>query len=482
MCAWEFGNLIRVGVEVVEADTELYSAVRRLYLAYSSTLGFMPKGGFADRATQGLLLGAVGDDRSLAGYVLYDLPRRHVAIRHLCVNDEQRGSGVARLLVEEIVHRHAEREGILLDCRNDYPAHAMWPKLDFEPLNEAAGRSRARYPLTTWWRGFGHPTLFSGLPQQLRPMVRIAIDTDVFHDLFEDRPNSTESRSLMTDWVREVAEVVITKEVVTEANRHGDASIRSRNRQRVSSFRRADALTAEWESAEGVLRAAIGNPNLNDHDQRDLRQVARAGAAKVDYFVSQDGGLVRRFHAVALRLFGLRVATPGDCIQELWDESREPYSPAQIEGTLFRLEAPSSEDRDKLVASFLNTAQGEKKAAFARLVRSQRSNPSNCEIKLVRDGDGRHVAMFGRSISEKVLDVAILRATGPAAGTIARQVVHLQRRYAVDSGTPLIHIKDPGLSPRVMAALVAESFVETDDGWWAATIDRQPAPRIWQTI
>lgn len=465
-----------MGVQIVEADSDLYDAVRRLYLAHSSTLGFMPRGGFADRAQQGLLLGAVGDHGSLAGYVLYDLPRRHVAIRHLCVDDKKCGSGVARLLIEDIVLRHAEREGILLDCRNDYPAHGMWPKLDFEPVNEAAGRSQARYPLTTWWRGFGHPTLFSSHRDQTRPLVRIAIDTDVFHDLFEDRPNSIESRSLMTDWVREVAEVVITKEVVTEANRHSDGSIRALNRRRVDSFPRADVLTAKWEAAEASLRAAIGNPTLKDHDQRDLRQVARAGAAKVDYFVSQDGCLIRRYNKVALKLFGLRVATPGDCIQELWDESRPPYAPEQIERTRFQLETPAPDDRDKLLTTFLNSGQGEKKAAFARLIRSQRANPSACELKVVRDDDGRHVAIFGRSVSENVLDVPLLRVTGPAASTIARQVVHLQRSYAIDVGTPLIRINDPGLSPRVIAALLAESFVETDVGWWAVAIDRHAGP------
>ena len=53
-------------------------------------LGHLPDEGFVDRARKGTLLAAVQDER-LLGYVLYDLPRRNITIRHLCVSGEARG-------------------------------------------------------------------------------------------------------------------------------------------------------------------------------------------------------------------------------------------------------------------------------------------------------------------------------------------------------------------------------------------------------
>ena len=75
----------------------------------------------------------------LYGYVLYDLPEHHIAIRHLCVRGNGRGKGTARRLVEALVDRHPERHGILLSCRNDFPAAGLWPGLDFEPVREVPG-------------------------------------------------------------------------------------------------------------------------------------------------------------------------------------------------------------------------------------------------------------------------------------------------------------------------------------------------------
>lgn len=457
-------------VETIEQKSGRYVALRRLYTAHSSTLGFMPEGAFAERAAKGTLLAAVTDDDETAGYVLYDLPRRHIAIRHLCIADNHRKSGLARLLVDEVAHRHPERDGILLDCRNDFPAHPLWPKLDFEPLSEAPGRSRAGYPLTSWWRDFGHPTLFSSRPELEPPILRIAIDTDVFIDLYEDRANCDESRGLMVTWVREVAQLVITKEVVTEVNGHPDSTTRNRNRNLASSFPRADVATAEWEAVSSRLKTALGAAVSNEHDRRDLDQVARAAAAGVDYFVSRDADLVKRYAKAASELFGLRVTAPGDFLQELWQNVGEPYAPAQIEHTLFRLEAALPSTTDELADAFLDTRQGEKKREFLRALRSLRADPSNCEVKVIRHGNGQPVALFGRSISGQVLNVAMLRVTGSAARTIARHVAHLQKVCAAERGVSLVHVADSYLSPNMTSALIAEAFIHADDGWWAATI------------
>jgi hypothetical protein len=470
------GRLAVMRFEGADEPPERIDAVYKLYLGHSTTLGFMPKGGFTERAAKGTLLAAITDDGAVVGYIMYDLPRHHIAVRHLCVSGSERRSGLARALVGQVVRRHPQRDGMLLECRNDYPAHEMWPKLDFEPVLEVTGRSQERLPLTRWWRGFSHPTLFSYAPEPEQPMLRVATDTDVFIDLYEDRDNCAESRALLTDWVRETAQLVITKEVVTEIKKHSDPAVRDRNRRHALSFVRADSSTEGWEAAKDGLLEAMGRPELHGHNERDLRQVARAAAAHVDYFVSRDNNLVERYRRIAFELFGLKVTNPGNCVQELWDQLGGPYAPLQIENTTFQIEPAPPGLSDEIISAFLNTRHGEKKSNLQRALAKLRVDPSRSEVRLVRNGDGQLVALFGRASLLNVLEIPILRTAGPASRTIARQVVYLQRTHANAAGSSLLHVTDSAISADITEALIAESFVRTDNGWWAAPVACHDTP------
>jgi len=75
-----------VSVEVVVVDPDRLVDVLRLYREHSQTLGFMPSGAFEQRADRGTLLVAIAEDGTTCGYVLYDLPKRHITVRHLCVD------------------------------------------------------------------------------------------------------------------------------------------------------------------------------------------------------------------------------------------------------------------------------------------------------------------------------------------------------------------------------------------------------------
>src|SRR4051794_25745442 len=105
----------------VDDDTELLRSVIALGNGPAKRwLGPMPDAGFADRARKGTLLAALrqGD---LLGYVLYDLPSDRVKIGQLCVAELARNLGIGRLLVTEVSRRHADRSGLELACRRDYP-------------------------------------------------------------------------------------------------------------------------------------------------------------------------------------------------------------------------------------------------------------------------------------------------------------------------------------------------------------------------
>src|SRR5690242_11115702 len=104
--------------------------VIRLGARARKTVGFLPDSAFVDRAEQGTLLVAVTGD-TVAGYALYDLPRDEIRLGQLVVSPTHQGQGIARLLVDAVAREHDERRGIFLTCRNDFPAHQLWGKLDF---------------------------------------------------------------------------------------------------------------------------------------------------------------------------------------------------------------------------------------------------------------------------------------------------------------------------------------------------------------
>jgi len=89
-------------VTVLEIDgTSLHLIeVKKLWHANKATLGFLPDGAFNEYASNRMILVALNPDGECVGYLLYRLSGIRVIIAHLCVREDQRKRGVARLLFE----------------------------------------------------------------------------------------------------------------------------------------------------------------------------------------------------------------------------------------------------------------------------------------------------------------------------------------------------------------------------------------------
>lgn len=457
-------------IENVGDDKVLFEEVYQLYRAHNQTLGFMPRGAFEDRAAAGTLMVALDSEGSLTGYLLYDLPLRHIVIRHLCIDISRRGSGVARALIAELKSRHPEREGITARCRNDFAAHRLWPRLDFEPLNERPGRGSEGLLLTRWWLDFGHPNLFSTFAEQGQRFL-VAIDTDVFIDLIEDRPGSVESNGLISDWVVDVAELVITKSVVQDIHNNTDSTVRFQRRAQLTDFRRVDAATDNWEEAEAQIVEKLGGAIMTEHDRLDVQHVARAAAAHVGYFASRDENLLRRIRGPAWELFQLKVGSPTELLAELWGQVAGPYTPAMIENTNFRLEIPTPDEDDELYEVFSNRGGGERKWEFSQGLKMSRADPQRRELRVLRSSGGSAVALIARTNAGERIQVNLLRVAGSNASTIGRQVAHVLRDYAISVRATTIVISDPNMSSQLSEGLAAEGFVEVGKQWWSVVLD-----------
>ena len=109
-------------IEVVTEESSHLDDVRRLWRANSKTLGPYPKGAFAERAQSGQIIAAV-ENGSVVGYALYYTSGRHGRVRltHLCVDEAQRGNGLARQLIDELRSRTRSSVLPIARCRNGRP-------------------------------------------------------------------------------------------------------------------------------------------------------------------------------------------------------------------------------------------------------------------------------------------------------------------------------------------------------------------------
>ena len=114
-------------ISPIRDHPEQLVAVQLLWRKHSKTLGMFPKGAFEDAADKNWILVAISpSSKALAGYLLYRITRRNVAITHLCVSDVHRGQGVARQLFKQLTSLTRRYPGIVVRCRQDFEARDMW--------------------------------------------------------------------------------------------------------------------------------------------------------------------------------------------------------------------------------------------------------------------------------------------------------------------------------------------------------------------
>ena len=216
-------------------DSEALVEVIRLGRSTKATVGFLPDAAFEQRATKRTLLAATIDG-TVAAYVLYDLPGDEIRIVQLVVAKRHQGRGLARLLVDSVADDHPNRRGIILRCRDDFPAATLWEKLDFRPVSAKAGRSFDGRLLTRWFRSFGQPDLFSFLHERdTRPLA--VLDASVFFDVVEGTKRHAEQ--LRADWIGEHARLAVADHILVEIHRGGDPDRKARQRAATEPLRLA---------------------------------------------------------------------------------------------------------------------------------------------------------------------------------------------------------------------------------------------------
>jgi ribosomal protein S18 acetylase RimI-like enzyme/predicted transcriptional regulator/predicted nucleic acid-binding protein len=442
-----------------DAGDATYRGVLALAKQARKTVGFLTDSAFAQRACQGTLLAAL-HEQQVAGYLLYDLPRDEIRIVHLVVAQQYQGQGLARAMVDAIADDHAERRGILLHCRNDFPADGLWPKLDFVPLGERTGRNIEGKPLTRWFRSFGRPDLFTILHEQdSRPVA--LMDACVFFDLVGPTP-STVAQQLRADWLGEHVRLGVTDQLLFEIHQGADGAERRRQSAAADPLRLATNSQAGWKTIRRSLLAR--HPDAPDKDRNDLTYLAQAIAAQASWLITSDRAFVRRYTNTAAA-FGVGLVLPSAFLRNVDEQaSGDRYRPVDLAGTAVTRRHAEASVLASLAPAFVNHPAGERIRDLRETIDVAAARPADVRLELI-DVDGGPRGLVCWQLDEDTLEVLLIRVrSGKGETTIGRHLLGLVRDEAVASQLETIRILDRRPSPSVLRSFRDEGFAVDGGG------------------
>lgn len=454
-------------IEIVNQYSPHLQAVKMLGRADAQTLGFFPEGAFKDYAARRRILVALDAADQCLGYLLYRETRGHALIVHLCVASAARGQGVARALLDRLCKETAHLRGIRADCRRDFAANQMWPRLGFHAMGERPGRAKDGSTLTMWRLDYGHPDLFTELNlEQLESKLLAAIDANIFFDLVDpSRPHRDEAQALRAEWLQAEVELAVSDELWNEIHRNPDEAQRRRSRAEADVMTRFPTTREDFELAYQKLKPLFP-AKLSSNDESDLRHIAHAVAGDVRFFVTRDSDILDRADLIYAAT-GLTILRPSDLVVHLDSLRREDaYQPARLAGT--SLETRLIQPREQAsLAEYFQAEPAEDRGAFERLLRRYLSAPQVSQCLIVLDDARTPVSLTVYDEStEDVLTICLFRVRkGPLRTTLIRYGLRAAVLRAVEAGRRVIKLLDPHPDDVIIQALIGDGFAADATGW-----------------
>lgn len=460
-------------VFAIDHKSPYLAQVKKLGDENSATLGFFPNGAFDDFASRKQIIIALDSQNKCIGYLLYRISYGRVIIIHLCVSINYRKKGIAQALVNFLKNNTKKYEGIGLSCRRDYSLEKMWQKFGFIPLSERPGRGKKDKTLTYWWYDHGHPTLFTIADEKkIQSKLAVVLDANTFFHLKgHDTPYNTESKALQADWLEDEIELCLTKELFNEINRNIDPEEREKNRRFAHFF---TILETKYEIVEAIsknLKKYFKKP-LSKRDKSDIRHLSHAIAKNVQFFITQDDGLLKQSDKI-YNDFNLNIIRPCNLIIQL-DELRRiiDYQPKRLAGTISSIRLVKNEDINKLVEIFFSKSPKEKKSQFRKTLHNFLSQPDIYETKTIIDSNNNFIALItcGRG-DEKVLDIPLIRVRqNSLSKTLSEHLIleavltsSMEKRF-------FIKVSDQYISPEIIESLIKNYFYYSDNFWTKLSI------------
>ena len=456
-------------IAIVNEASPYLEEVVKLAGANADTLGFLPRGAFISYATDRQILVALDEEKKVLGYLLYATSEKKglAYIVHLCVRRSQRRKGVAKALFDKLKEITKETyRGIRVRCRRDYEASRFWPILGFRAISEMPGRSKQGTTLTIWWFDHEHPTLFTFADtQRTRSKLQVPIDANVFYDLAEPpMPKNEESQSLLADWLQENIELCLTSEIFNEIDRQDNEVRRKRARAFANTFVPLPSPDDAFQRICQELRGFFPE-RMDTSDKSDLRQLARAIAADVQFFITRDGPLLKRAEPI-YEGFGIRIMRPSDLIIHQDALIRETeYQPARLAGSQVKIERIHS-SQSALLQDTFRAPQEETKAAFRQRLQPCLAAPHTFETDVVRSADQPLALIIHGRQNPRELEIPVFRTVQSSLSpTLARHLVLRSILLSSCEGRVLTKVTDSYLSDDAIDALQEMGFVFTGEFW-----------------
>lgn len=465
-------------VQVTDGQSALLDAAIALGNRYTKRLGLLTPSAYQKYAEDGGLLVALeGDD--IVGYALFGLPKRdfHVRLAHLCVAEEHRGKGIARLLVDEIRERHSQRLEIRARCRRDYGLSSMWTSLGFVPHGEGLGRGRDQETLDTWRLDLGHQDLFSAASSDA--LLVVAVDHSVFAGLqgVGTGRDVEEARALEAGWLADLIELTFTPQLLRDVRDIGGRIERQHQSAGLVGLRSLSPDVEAVEARHGELVDAVASNwpdgQLDARLRSRLRYVAEASCAGLHVLVTRDPTL-ERSAGIAWDVARVKVVSPATVTIHV-DELRQAqvYRPADLMGTAFSAEQVATDGEGELASFFDQAADADHGYAFARRLKSFATDSVHWHRELLRDEEGHPVALYVWALDGHTVNVGLLRTASHALEeSLARQLLFMLKRLGREHGAQAVRVLDPHPSPAAKAASGADGFVERDGGLTVLLVDQ----------
>ena len=301
---------------VSKLTTANLDAVDELMKSHSATIGFLPLEALSDYLQSERVLGATDQDGSLIGYLLYAAYPDRFRIVQLCVAEDFRGRGIARRLLDSLKSKATTQKSIRLHCRNDFPAHCIWPKLGFVAIGERPGRSTQGHLLTAWRLALELEDELALFRANISDdVLDVVIDTQIFFDIDQPAdPVTLPSKVLASDLFADSVNLWFTEELFNEIGRSPSVAERDQARKRTGQFLELKHDPLVLEDFEQLLRQHL--PSSNPSHLSDIKHLARTAASNVSIFVTRDQGLLKRAEQIA-ELVDLNVMSPTGLILRL---------------------------------------------------------------------------------------------------------------------------------------------------------------------
>ncbi len=319
-------------------------AVDELMKRYSETLGFLPWDALQDYLEKGYVLGAKTNEGCLVGYLLYGVYPNYFRITQLCVSEEYQRQGIAKQLVGNLKVTATTQKAIKLNCRRDFPANDLWPKLGFVALSEKPSRSGDGSFLTIWQLALVKDAQLQIFQAKTSSeALDIIIDAHIFFDFDEpDIDKTIPSKALLSDFLVDSLELWITDELLNEIHRQKNPEKRKKSRNRAQNFSTVESDPRLVEEFDERLKEILRSDKPSQ--KSDIKHLGKAAASNVKIFVTRDGNLLKNAEKIA-DLTGLEVVNPAELIIQLHELSeRQSYAPDRVAGLNLRWDRLTSND------------------------------------------------------------------------------------------------------------------------------------------